>query len=151
MLAPVTAGSYDPILREWQPDTWQLTYPNNATSPDQFNPTVATGHTAYFILEPEPEVQQKYWVYAHPTVSVKFMSTATTGGYITYQVIDAATGAAPVGLPACFNNIQALLAAYHAAVMNLEFTWLGVVEVLVRRDYTADVDVTPNMAWPGGL
>ena len=150
MLAPVTAGSYDPILREWRPDTWQLTYPNNATSPDQFNPTVATGHTAYFILEPEPEVQQKYWVYAHPTVSAQFMSTATTGGYITYQVIDAATGAAPVGLPACFNNIQALLAAYHGAVMNLEFSWLGVVEVLVRRDYTADADITPNMAWPGG-
>ena len=149
MLAPVTVGNYGPLQREWQPDTWQLAYANNATSPDQFNPTVATGHSAYFILEPEPEVQQKYWVYAHPTVSAQFMSTATTGGYITYQVIDAATGAEPVGLPACFNNIQALLMAYPGAVMNVEFAWLGMVEVLVRRDYTADLDVTPNMSWPG--
>jgi hypothetical protein len=148
MLAPVTIGAYDSALQIWQPDTWRFAFPNNASSPDSFNATVASGHAGQLIQQRLPGQTNRYWVYAQPTVHPSFMSTLATGGYLSYTVIDAATGASPVGLPACFNNMQTLLAAFFGAVWAAEFAWVGMVEVLVRRNYTPAAAVMPNPAWP---
>jgi len=146
--APVTVGTYDPLGRVWAPDSWRFVYPNNVSSPDALNPTVATGHTSYLIHTPQPGVQKRYWVHAHPTVHPQFMNTLATGGYITYTLIDAATSGTPMGLPACFNNIEALLALFPGAVLSSEFAWVGLVEVLVRRCYIPGTLVAPNPGWP---
>lgn len=121
-------------------DYWIFTFDNSMTSPDIYNPHVVSGNVMIETGEldygagPVPVVLE---IHVQPVYGVAaFSSITAVGGYVTYLVIDQATGneasfASLVPLPHHFNNLTNLYSMYRILIP----VDSPKVNVLVRRQY----------------
>lgn len=117
-------------------DTWLFTFSNGFSSPDMLNPLAISGD--WFLIEGEvlstPGVMLE--VYVQPVHDAAFSTNTTVGGYVTYLVIDQATGnevSVPYpGVAHHWNNITALMSYFKALSPAIP-----TISVLVRREYDA--------------